>query len=176
MLALTIEFFRINTLDCRHDDSGNPISSNSKKFPYGAMCNLTCSVEQGPFSPMRAGSANNIYVIPAPEKMPFGMATILMAACCIPAILSLVNMWNKLLEINWKARFGDRDNDEPIEDTNAQTLRNMQRVNHYIRVILNSVEIPVFAAAVLFLLIFGEMNFFSPQVKYQNEPVAAIGR
>lgn len=140
------------------------------------MCNLTCSVEQGPFSPMRVGSANNIYVIPAPEKMPFRIATLLMASCCIPAILSLIAMWNKILEINWKTRLGDGDNDTPIEGTNGATTAQMQRVNHYIRSIIIAMEIPIFAAAVLFLLILGEMNFFSRQVMYQNEPVAAIGR
>jgi hypothetical protein len=171
-----VEFFRIKTSPCTHDDSANPISPNAGKFPYGTMCNLTCSVEQGPFSPMRAGSANNIYVIPAPEKITFGMATLLMAACCIPAILSLISMWNKIIEINWKRRFANRAEDNPIEDTNGATVQQMHRVNHLIRLILSAMEIPIFSAAVLSILILGEMNFFSPQVSYQTEPVAAIGR
>jgi hypothetical protein len=51
---------------------------------------------------MRQRAQNNIYVVPAPEKLTFGTATLLAAACCIPAILSLVSMWNKILEINCK--------------------------------------------------------------------------
>jgi hypothetical protein len=125
---------------------------------------------------MRAGSANNIYVIPAPERITFGLATLLMAACCIPAMLSLINLWNRIFEINWKGRLGGGGKDEPIEATSRANTAQMQRVTHYISVILNALEIPAFACAVLFLLILGEMNFFSPQVMYQNEPVAAIGR
>ena len=129
---------------------------------------------------MRGGSANNIYVIPAPDKLTFGTATLLAAACCIPAILSLISMWNKILEINWKARFGHGDEDErvdePIEGTNSATIGKMREVNALVRLFLSAVEIPVFGAAVLAILIIGERNFFSLQVKYQTEPIASIGR
>lgn len=166
-----------------YDDSGNPISSDPGQFPYNTtydtMCGLTCSVQLGPYSPMRGGSANNIYVIPAPDKLTFNMATLIAAACCIPAILSLVSMWNKILEINWKTRFGNRDEneriDEPIEGTNGATIEKMRSVNALVRLFVSAVEIPVFGAAVLAILILGEWNFFSPQVKYQTEPIASIG-
>jgi hypothetical protein len=180
LLSLTVEFFRIKTSDCTHDDSGNPISPNAGEFPYKATCGLTCSVEQGPHSPMRRGSANNIYVIPAPDKLTFDTATLLAAGCCIPAILSLMSMWNKILEINWKTRFGDTDEDEradePIEGTNGATIGKMRGVNALIRLFLSAVEIPLFGAAVLAILIIGERNFFSSQVRYQTEPIASIGR
>jgi hypothetical protein len=55
-------------------------------------------------------------------------------------------MWNKILEINWKARFGSRDEDmgidEPIEGTNGATLKKMKGVNKLIRLFLSAVEIP----------------------------------
>lgn len=183
LLSLTVEFYRITTSDCTHDDSGKPIPPNVAEFPYddNASCGLTCSLEQGPYSPLRGGSVNNIYVIPAPERLTFGAGTLLAAACCIPAILSLISMWDKILEINWKKnRIGggnaDERNDEVIEGTNGATIGNMKRVNKVIRHLLSVVEIPVLYGAVLAILITGERNFFSSQVLYQTEPIASIGR
>jgi hypothetical protein len=168
LLSLTVEFLRLNTSDCTHDDSGNPISPNAGEFPYGTTCGLTCSVDQGPFSPIRGGSANNIYVIPAPDKLTFGMATLLAAACCIPAVLSLITMWYKILENSWKKRFGKRDKDKRIN--------NIRWANDLIKTFLSAVVVSVFGVAALAVVIIGEMNFFSSQVYYQNEPMAAIGR
>jgi hypothetical protein len=181
LLSLTVEFFRLKTVDCTHDDFGNPIRPNAGDFfSYNTTCGLTCSTQQGPYSPLRGGSTNNIYVIPAPDRLTFNMATLLAAACCIPAILSLISMWNKILEINWKTRFGNKDEDErinqPIEGTNGATLGKMKGINSLIKMFLSAVEIPLFSAAVLAILIIGERNFFSTQVWYQTEPIASIGR
>ncbi|KAE9366917.1 hypothetical protein N431DRAFT_495289 [Stipitochalara longipes BDJ] len=179
MLCLTVEFFRTNTTPCSVDDSGHPLSTNPKLYPYNnpPTCNLTCS-PAWPRSPIRQDSANNIYVIPQPLRITFGMGTLLAAACCIPAILSLVSMWNKILEINWRSRFGNRAEDvrATIEGTNGATLETMTRVNSYIRQILSVVEAPVYGAAVFFILIMGEWNFWSTQVYYQTEPMTAIGQ
>lgn len=129
---------------------------------------------------MRGGSANNIYVILAPDKLTFDTATLIAAACCIPAILTLISMWNKILEINWKTRWGNKDKDkrldEPLEGTNGATMEKMRGVNTLIRLFLSAVEVPVFVAAVFAILIIGERNFFSHQVRYQTEPIASIGR
>lgn len=185
LLSLTVEFFRSDKSDCMHDDSGNPISQDPAEFldKDNARCGLTCSVKEGPFSPLRGGAANNIYVIPAPHKLSFGMGTLVAAACCIPAILSLVSMWNKILETNWKARSGKRREkgeetkaiDEPIPGTNGATVGKMKGVNATIRRILGVVEIPLFGGFVLAILIIGERNFFSAQLMYQTEPVPSIG-
>lgn len=181
LLSLAVEFFRIETSNCTYNVYDNPISPTTGKFIYNTtMCGLTCSTDLGPYSPIRRGSTNNIYVIPAPDKLTFDMATLLAAGCCIPAILSLVSMWNKILEINWKKSFGNRDEDEridrPIEGTNGATIEKMRGVNSLIRVFLTAVEIPVFGGAVLAILIVGERNFFSSQVNYQTEPISSIGR
>ncbi|ODH45499.1 hypothetical protein GX48_08423, partial [Paracoccidioides brasiliensis] len=178
LLSLAVEFFRIQPRSCPFDEFGRPIPSNPRKFPYGTRCGLTCSEEKGPFSPMRGGSASNIYVIPAPDRITFGTATLMAAACCIPAVLSLISMWSKILEANRKKRFGGENEqvDMPIEGTNGATIKRMNSVNSLIRLFLSVVEIPVFGAAVLGILILGEMNFFSPQVVYQTEPVASIGQ
>jgi hypothetical protein len=41
---------------------------------------------------------------------------------------------------------------------------------------LSVIEIPVFGGAIIAVLCLGEANFFSRQVAYQTEPMAAIGR
>lgn len=128
---------------------------------------------------MRTGAVNNIYVIPVPNSpgLTIGTATLIAAACCLPAILQLVSMWNTILERNWQSRFGrkDEDLDDIIEGTNAATLRKMRLVNKRIGSFLGIVEALVFGCAVLAILILGEINFFSPQIKYQTEPIESIG-
>ena len=150
LLSLTVEFLRTKTHRCSHTDSGMPLSHISD-WQYGDTCGLVCSEDEGPFSPMRQDAANNIYVIPAPTVFSLGTATLLSAACCIPPILSMASMWNKILEINWHARFGhDTAAEDPhslIEGTNA-TPTTVRGINSRIRRFLEVVEAPVFGAAV----------------------------
>ncbi|ATZ50830.1 hypothetical protein BCIN_06g03090 [Botrytis cinerea B05.10] len=178
LLSLTVEFIRISTSPCLTDGDGHPAYFTLGNFTYGSTCGLTCDVTSGPFSPLRGGSANNIYVIPAPNKLTFDTVTLLSAACCIPAILSLVSMWNKIRETNWNNRFGHKEEriDAPIEGTNNATVGKMKEVNSLIRFFLSAIEVPVFVGAVLAILILGERNFFSQQVAYQTEPIATIGQ
>lgn len=124
---------------------------------------------------MRKGATDDIYVIPAPHWVTFGTATLLAAACCIPAILSLISMWEKILEINWKSRFGQGEEDELIEGTNGATVKSMRGVNTLVGRSLRAVEIPVLGAAVLAILIVGEVNLFSSQLRYETEPMESIG-
>ena len=173
---MTVEFFRLKTSDCTHDDSGNPISPNAGDFPYGTSCNITCSVEEGPFSPLRGGSANNIYVIPVPDRLTFGMASLLAAACCIPAIIWLVSMVKKILVINWKICVSSRDPSDYIEGTNGATDEKMEKINGLINLFLRAVEVPVLSAIAFAILIIGERNFSSVPVRYQIEPMTTIGR
>ncbi|KAF5009288.1 hypothetical protein FDECE_4500 [Fusarium decemcellulare] len=181
LLSMAIEFYRIQTKDCWRDADGNPVSLNPAEFPYmeGNNCGITCSVQDGPRSSMRGGSANNIYVIPAPDKLTFGAATLLAAACCIHAILCMVSMWDKVLEINWKRHFGRQEEepeDKPISGTNGATPGMMKKVNQTIGYFLKILAVPVFGGAGLAILIIGETNFFSRQVDYQTEPMANIGQ
>lgn len=179
LLSLTVEFFRIQTHDCI-DDLGNPLPADTGSFIYGStMCGLTCLPED-PTSPLRGGSANNIYVILAPSRLTFNTATLLAAACCIPAVLSLISMWNKVLESNWMSRFGvgnaDDADDEATVGINGATKETMNGVNNFIAKLMTAVEVPIFGAAVMAILIIGERNFFSHQVSYQTEPIASVGK
>lgn len=176
LVCLTIEFFRITPVECTHDDNNKPIFFNPSNFSYHTNCGLTCSEESGPSSPLRLGSTNNIYVIPSPFYLTFGTGVLLAAACCIPAVLSLVSMWNKILEINWKTKSTKDADGEHIEGTNGATIGEMKGVHAVIRRFLSVIEVPIFGAGVLALVIFGELNFFSYPVKYQTEPITGIGK
>ncbi|KAF4905675.1 hypothetical protein CGCVW01_v012885 [Colletotrichum viniferum] len=180
LLSLAVEFYRSNTHPCA---TGNSLIPSLRNFPYGEedLCGLVCSEDRGPFSSLRQGATSEIYVVPKPATLPFGMAMFLAAAECVPAILSLVSMWNKILEINWKRGKGSPDK-ERIEDqgiipgTNGATLKGMKDVNQAIRSLLSAVEVPVFGGAWLAVLIIGEINFWSPQVNYHTEPISNIGQ
>ncbi|KAF2211309.1 hypothetical protein CERZMDRAFT_112742 [Cercospora zeae-maydis SCOH1-5] len=165
LLSLTVEFWRINGFRCFEDDHGNPLSSNPNLFPYeNATCGVVCNEDDGPFSPLRGGSAKNIYLIPAPTRLNFNAATLLSAACCIPAILLCVSTWLKILEINYKKMFGD-----------AETLGEI-RGHVAVKMIRKYSITVIFGGAVLTILILGERNLFSKEVDYMTEPLANIGQ
>lgn len=176
LLALTVEFFRSDTVPCWDNNYGQPVY-NATDFKYGeTMCGLICSIDEGPHSPMREGSADNIYVIPAPHVITFGAATLIAAASCIPAILSMASMWDKIVKINWKERWGDLDaENELIEGTNGATVGKIRQVEAKLREFLSVVEVPLFGGAVLALIVVGEINFWSHPIEYQTEPIANIG-
>ncbi|KAI1874446.1 hypothetical protein JX265_004654 [Neoarthrinium moseri] len=187
LLSLTVEFYRIMPASCAFDSQGNRLyRDNPDAFPYDdedTTCGLACKVGPGnPWSPMRAwdGSTKDIYVIPAPTVLTSGTATLLAAACCVPAILSLFTMWDKIAVINWKRKFGRSYEDEPdaaIEGTNGATPRQMSNTNEEImRYVRIAVQLPVFGAGVIAILALGEKNFFSKPVSYQTEPMASIGQ
>ena len=88
-------------------------------------------------------------------------------------------MWDKILKTNWTRRFGHTDIlnlNTPLPGTNAATPAKMLRTESRIRFYLSMVEIPVFCAAVLAILVVGERNFFSYSVRYQTEPMGSIGK
>ncbi|KAJ4295637.1 hypothetical protein N0V90_007650 [Kalmusia sp. IMI 367209] len=172
LLALAVEFYRVTAIDCPNPARGG------KHFKYGQEdCGLVCTEEDGPFSPLRAGPAANIGVIPIPTVLTFNTGMLLAAACCIPAVLSLMFTWDKILALHWKRRFGNQErNDESIEGTNGATVGQMDGINGVIRRLLSVIEIPLFSGAVLAILIMGEINFFSPQVRWETEPIASVGQ
>ncbi|KAJ9613385.1 hypothetical protein H2200_003327 [Cladophialophora chaetospira] len=151
---------------------------------------------------MRGGSANNIYVIPAPDKLTFRAATLLAAACCILALLLLISnllmsSWNKIGEGNGRKEETERDHDsetpaspglditrieerqdrEETQGTNDQcTCHTDEEDDTRNRRIRSYLAIPIFGAIILAILAIGEVNFFSPQVRYQTEPMRSIGQ
>lgn len=215
MVSLAIEFYRVDSKLCERDDNGDPIMSISS-FPYENLSRTRCGLAhcspdrgEGPFSPIRGGSADNIYIIPAPDKLTSNTATLLAAACCIPAILLLVSMWFKILEFIWKAAPKEgEDAEQPEEATGEATEEGRvqiqanpvrpslqheksesaecvegqseqqtvqpQRPNPVANAIREYGEIVIFGAAVLAILILGERNMWSSQLKYQQEPIVCL--
>lgn len=171
LLSLTVEFHRSNPVLCMLGDG-------DVHFPYGdTPCGLDYCVEgsSGPRSPMRTSATSEIWVVPAPSSLTFSAATLLAAACCIPAILYLISTWIKILELNWKSRFGTGDLQERIEGTNGATVGGMLGVNAVIGRFLSVLEVLLFGAAVVAILVVGEMNFFSEPMMWDTEYLQSIG-
>ncbi|EHK27109.1 uncharacterized protein TRIVIDRAFT_6301, partial [Trichoderma virens Gv29-8] len=170
LICLDIEFFRAQTFPCLEDGQGNPMSSNPKRFPYGTnvTCKLTCSETDGPFSPIRIGSANNIYKIPAPNTLTFGAATLVAAGCCIHTII-----WMVVMTERFNTRTNSCETNEPISGTQA-TKGSMNDVNLMVHLFLSVAAIPVSGCAAVAIIIVSEINFFSGPVNYQSEALANI--
>ncbi|KFY28530.1 hypothetical protein V491_00419 [Pseudogymnoascus sp. VKM F-3775] len=176
LLSLLVEFLRAKPFSCKQDEFENPISSDPTRFPYNTTCGLTCSVEKGPFSSLREGSGNNIYVIPAPNKLTFGTATLFAAAGCVQVILSLISMWGDQLESNWQRLIaGSEENKTP--GINSVIMRkNTSDFNRQAKIYLRLAFLPFLMAALVAVIVIGERNLFSSQLRYQTEPMASIGQ
>ncbi|KAI0112537.1 hypothetical protein GGR51DRAFT_557120 [Nemania sp. FL0031] len=176
MLSLTVEFFRTQTHSC---PIISPFNANDLSSPF-ANCIDPCGKSYGPSSPIRQDPTNQAAVIPVPERLTFSAVTLLAAGSSIPPVLTLIFTWEKILEINWKRRFGQgvprEDADDPIEGTNGATPRIVTAINGAIWKFLSTIQIPIFTGVVIILLVFGEINFWSPQVTYQTEPFTSIGQ
>lgn len=161
---------------------GIPLTGSPRDFlKRAAACGLKCTEEDPPFSPMRGGAARNVYVIPAPDKLTFNTALIIGVGCCIPAILSLAFTSIQDLENSYKRRFDPEDMrqdlNQHISGTNNFTLRNLLSMEGEVRRRYQYwIEVPLFGTSVLGILVLGELNFFSPQVSYETEPFASIGK
>ncbi|KAM7186048.1 hypothetical protein V8F33_012039 [Rhypophila sp. PSN 637] len=163
LLSLIVEFYRMSPAKCYLDALGNKLSTDASNFPYDAnpTCDLTCSVNHGPYSPLRQGSANNIYVVPVPDRLSVGTFILMATACCIPSIISAIRMWTKILERNGKIRFA-------APDVLFRTTRILESF-------LSVAQLMFFFPAFVSVLVLTERNFASPQISYQTEPFASIG-
>ncbi|KAH6643107.1 hypothetical protein C7974DRAFT_409603 [Boeremia exigua] len=178
LIALCVEFSRVTATDCSHDEAGIP-NLTVGKFPYGnTTCNLTCSEDTGPYSDMRGGSAKNIYVVPVPSVLTFNAAMLIAAGVCIPAILSLMFTWDKILESSYRTRRKTQHDCEQSQQSDAIkiTPHDLKGINTTVTRFLGVIEIPLFGGIVLAILIVGEINFFSNQLMYMTEPMASIGQ
>jgi hypothetical protein len=180
-MSLAVEFYRIKSTACTVNFDNNT-AVKPPKFPYDGelVCPpLDCSKES---SPMRTGASSSINLIPEPETITFGAATLLATACCVHAIVWMLSMLVKIVETSRKGEVfgvggrGEEGLHDPIAGTNGATKAGMIGVNNMIRFYLSVTVVPIFGGAGLALLIMGEINFFSPQVRYQTEPLASVGK
>lgn len=183
LVSLSVEFHRETAVPCTSDDSGNPISPTASNFPYGnTTCGLTCSVDNGPYSPIRSGSTNNIYVVPAPSTLTSRSAILLAVASCGPAAIMILVMFNgiSIFQEDGKTRIDDRDENGPTArvpgGSSSTASRGSVKINTLIKRVPKAWRYLPFIGTALNILIAGEINFFSPQIRYQNEPMSSIGR
>ncbi|KAK1476673.1 CoA-transferase family III [Colletotrichum cuscutae] len=172
LVSLAVEFYRSNSIPCYQDNNGNPISSDPRKFPYGdsPLCGITCSQTDGPFSRLRQKAASEIFVVPRPNELRFGNAMFLAVACCVPAIISLISMRNKIVITDWIKRQNGPQKEKGNESDESKDLHGT------FSGFLNLIEIFVFGGAALAILILGEINLWSPQMDYHTEPFGSVGQ
>ncbi|KAL2116062.1 hypothetical protein VTJ04DRAFT_10317 [Mycothermus thermophilus] len=169
LIALAVEFFRADARGCTDENTGRQLFHDDD-FPYGkTTCGLICSVEEGPFSPLRRGSAENIYVVPNPNLFPFGAATLVATACCIPGTLYLVWTWTKIKAMNSMSTMMP-PSEKVISGINTDSKR-MKLLRSIIGRTVGNVEVPVFGGAVSAIIIFGELNFWSKPMMWETEPL-----
>ena len=172
-MSLAVEFYRIQTISCTYDESVGAISNNPRLFPFNntqnpTFCSIVCNQNAPPFSPMRAGAQSNIYVIPAPSVFTFGEAMLFSAACCIPAILSLVAFFYQIKEFDWR----NRKKKKTTADARTETIKMAETTT---RELMKRVDILVFSVVIIAILVIGELNFWSVQLRWQSEPIGTVG-
>ncbi|OQE36183.1 hypothetical protein PENCOP_c012G06403 [Penicillium coprophilum] len=180
LVSLTVEFMRVDATTCPDSDPASiSWATSGGVFTYGSNCSMTCTPENGPVSPLRREAADNIYVVPIPDELSVNATALIAVGCCVPAILSLVSMLFKILDDNWK-KFSNgkrrQKSDEPIEATSQAIIKPSTRTYQKIRYWGSLIEILIFSAFVLAILVKGEMNFWSAQMKYQTEPMQSVGQ
>ena len=117
---------------------------------------------------MRAGAQNNIYSHSGTEHFfTFGQAMLLSAACCIPAILSLAAFFYQIKDFDWR-----NSKKEKTTDSRTDTIKKADTTTGKL---MKRVDIPVFSLVILAILIIGEINFWSIQVRWQTEPIGTVG-
>ncbi|KZV75586.1 hypothetical protein PENSPDRAFT_73133 [Peniophora sp. CONT] len=152
------------------------------------LCALQCG---SAFSPIRQDPQNPAQYILVPHKgMTLDTATLLCAACCIPALLSLIVMWQKVVRTNWQLLYGHT----PAEDTPAgvalpspmspetgsareiRLRRDEKKMDAIIKRGLNLVERIVYCVCILTIVVLGEENFWSPETRLGVEPMSSVGQ
>jgi hypothetical protein len=124
---------------------------------------------------MRGGSAKNIYVVPVPNILSFNAAMLIAAGVCIPAILSCIFTWDKILRSDyWTGRGTPSDGEQ--SDAIKLNPNQIKSINNTVARFLSLFEIPLFGGIIMAILIAGEINFFSRQLMYMTEPMASIGK
>lgn len=134
-------------------------------------------LDGSPVSPLRKSAQNNIYVIPAPDQLTFRTTALLAIACCVPAILVISYILIKILKIHWNIQFSSKALLKQIlAGMNSASIKKMKNTGLWISVFVRFIEVTLFSAAVLGILILGERNFFSTQVNYQTERLTSAGQ
>ena len=188
LLSLIVAFYRASPQSCLDSQGhivtasafGNATAGGSLQTVCAPQCSLITAIRQDPSNPSQ-------WVFAPSRGMTFNTATLLCAACCIPSILSLLSVWHKVMHFNWRRRWR-RGNTEGVanekkpqqeltqEERNARDLRVDERwMDNRIRLVLGLVERIVFMGCILAIVVLGEMNFWSPQMRAGVEHINGVG-
>jgi hypothetical protein len=173
LLSLAVEFFRTAPSSCAQNEGGDIVSVIASQFTYGStQCGLTCNTDQGPFSPIRRGPANNIFAIPVPQVLSFGTGILLSIGSCIPAILVSASVFVFIKQIE----LGHYD---IVSDVETQESVDLWRNRHFAalsgRLFGHDFQLALLGIAVLAIIVLGEINLFSTQLRYGTEPMSNVG-
>lgn len=111
-------------------------------------------------------------------------AILVSLGCCIPAAISLIAMWQKLLHANAKklgwpglapANSMREKASRRARNSSTPTEPDITRVEAFIVHFLRVVEYLVFAFLFLAVVVLGEVNFSSHEMLIGVEPMAAVG-
>lgn len=190
LLSLIVAFYRADPKSCR-DGSGNIVTwSTFESTPD--ICG-PCDSEH---TLIRKDPSNPAQWILAPHVgMTINTATLLSAACCIPSILSLLSVWTKVMHLNWLKRWrrndrsgsdpelagggGDNASMQPQQgrpEDDEDAARAERFMEKRIKLVLGLVERIVFTACILAIVVLGERNFWSHEMREGVEPITSIGQ
>ncbi|KAF8314496.1 hypothetical protein DL93DRAFT_2058076, partial [Clavulina sp. PMI_390] len=199
LLGLIVAFYRATPEPCLDSSGQNVTLANfwglQQADPQG-VCQTTrwpqgCVVT----TPIRKDPSNPSQWVPAPHHgMTLNTATLLCAACCIPAVLSLLSVWQKVMHLRWIRRWtgrrgsidtttgGIRDSPTPMNADDEKALEDKERaedqrwMERRIRLILGLVERIVFSVCIIAIVVLGEENFWSHEMRAGVEPMTSIGQ
>ena len=183
-------FGRAKKLPCL-DASGNVTYS---AFEGGNQtCDGLCDgrktgIRQDPQNPSQ-------YVVDMHHGITINTGLGLSAACCIPTVLSMASIWLKLVREKLARSFttllpswGDdgsnmvtastdeiRRNETKAMSPEQKRRHDEKRMDEAIRIGLGLVERIVFSAAILGIVVLGERNFWSPEMRAGVEPMSSVG-
>ena len=185
LVSLAVAFFRAQKQDCIGQD-GNILHNVDDVN----LCNLTC--KGVPDTPIRADSNNPMQPSFAPRKgVTLNTGFLLSTAFCVLAFLSIVTMWNQVVLDNAR-KLGF----VPHEDTSILPRRKeegdpspggvkglLDWISHppdnfssgLIRLGLHLIEMLVYSAAMLAIIIISEITFWSPDLRAGVEPMTSVG-
>ena len=141
------------------------------------QCIHTTAIRQDP-------SNQSQWVLAPNRGLTLNTATLLCAACCIPAILSLLSVWQKVMHFNWRKRRNkantvqgatNEKQPEGLTQEEREKRDDERWMDKKIRLVLGLVERIVFTMCILAIVVLGEMNFWSRQMRAGVEHMNGVG-
>lgn len=190
LLCLIVEFIRSKSILCLQD-SNQSSAAGISNYPTIGMtsCDLQCNGSDA-HSILRKGRANEVNLVSAPKPLTFGTATLLSSACGIVIAVALASTCIKALEIDWSQRWSQRYREEDEVSTNESilelnqigtgglqdeiNLKTTTKRDKTLRMFWAVLKVSVSTGCILVIIILGEVNFFSAQMRFRTEAMTTF--